>query len=46
MGAHRSPKGGGNWLLKKGKISFMGKKGGASPGRALFTVRRSQASGK
>ena len=46
MRAHRSLKGGGNRLPKKGKRSFIGKKGGASPGRALFTVRKSRASGK
>ena len=46
MRAHKSPKGGGNWLLKKGKMGFIRKKGGALPGRALFTVRRSWASDK
>ena len=46
MGAHRSLKSGGNWPLNKGKMGFIGKKGGASPGRALFTVQRSRALGK
>ena len=46
MEAHRSPKGGGNGPLKEGEMGFIGKKGGALPGRALFTVRRSRASGK
>ena len=32
--------------LEKGKISFMRKERGASPGRELFTVRKSRALGK
>ena len=46
MGAHRPFKGGGNRPLKESKIGFIGKKGGVSLGRALFTVRRSRASNK
>ena len=46
MGTHRSPKNGGNWPLKESKINLMGKDGKISPGRALFTIRRSQVSGK
>ena len=46
MRAYRSLKSGSNWLLKKGKMGFMGKKGGVSPGKVLFTVRRGRALGK
>ena len=46
MEAHRSLKSGGNWPPKEGKMGFIRKKGGTSPERALFTMRRSRVLGK
>ena len=46
MGAHRSLKNGGNSSLNKSKMGVTGKDGKTSPGKALFTVRRSRVSSK
>ena len=46
MEAYRPLKSGGNKPLKEGKMGFIGKKRGVSPGRALFTVRRNWVSSK
>ena len=46
MGTHRSPKNGGNWPPKEGKMGLTGKDGKMSLGRALFTMRRSRALGE
>ena len=46
MEAHRSPKSGGNWRLKKGKIGSTGKDTGILPGKALLAVREGRAPDK
>ena len=46
MEAYRSPKSGDNRPLKKSKIGFIRRKGGASPGKVLFIVRRSRVLNK
>ena len=46
MGTYRSLKNGGNWSPKEGKMGLTGKDGKTSPGKALFTVRRSRVLSK